>query len=137
MEIEYNGYRIVEADVDQDCRGFRMQRVFKVLDEFDDPLPINHTAFWSPTDAMQAIDFVQDVFKTLHRGQKWPTTRTYEMNLAMAYRANFVHVYQVLRQIKKTLDDCEEMGDDPTAQIRSALELLHLASVNPRPAKAA
>lgn len=125
MEIEYRGWRIIETDTDQECHGFKMGRVFTVLDEFDDPLPITQHTFWSPADAMLVIDFVVE-FK---KDKNWPTTMTYELNEAACYRRNFVQVHKTLRGLRTILSDCEEMGDDPTKEIRDALSLLHQASM--------
>lgn len=129
MEIEYRGYRIVETEVETECFGFPMTKAFKVLDEFDDPLPILQNLHWSPGDARLSIDFVHDVFKVT---KKWPTTQTHEFNIALAYRANFVQVYQTLQSVKKVLADCQEMGDDPTAEVSSLLHGLHVSSVSGR-----
>lgn len=124
-EVEYRGWRIVETETDQEASGFKMTRVFKVLDEFDDPLPITHNAYWSPGDAKQAIDFVLDVFE-MTRGKKWPTTQTHEFNVAMAYRARFVEVYAAIRKIKTIIADAAEMGDDPSREITDHLHALNL-----------
>lgn len=131
-EIEYKGWRILQTDVDLDCHGFRMPHLFKVVDEFDEALPVIQTAFWSPMDAMLAIDFVVDVYKDLRQGQKWPTTKTHEMNMAVAYRGNFINVYHALKKIRTIVDDCTEMGDDPSKPIIDVLDLLHHTSVTPR-----
>ena len=135
METEYRGWRIVECDIDVESMGFRMTRTFRVLDEFDDPMPINHGSFWSPADARQAIDFVEDVFK-LMRGKKWPTSKTHEFNLAMAYRSQFVAVYETLQKIKKAAQDAQEMGDDPSADVLRLLDTLYQRCVV-RPASGA
>lgn len=122
MEIEYRGWRIVEEAVDAEAHGFAMTRAFAVYDEFDEPLPINQNLHWSPNDARLAIDFCLDVF-ALTRGKKWPTTQTHEFNVAVAYRANFVRVYQVLRKVEMLTND-DGLGDDPLKAIRDELQYL-------------
>ena len=126
METEYRGYRIIEVETDIESLGFPMRHAFRVLDEFDDPLPLVQDLHWSPADARLAIDFVLDVFKVT---KKWPTTKAHEFNIAVAYRANFVQVYQAILKIKATLADCREMGDDPTDEVSATLHALHLASI--------
>lgn len=121
METEHRGWRIVEVEVDQECHGFRMGRVFKVLDEFDEPLPVLQHTFWSPSDARLTIDFVEQ----FRKNPKWPTTMTYDLNEAGCYRRNFVDVHQTLRGLLTILADCQEMGDDPTIPIREAINYLH------------
>lgn len=125
METEYRGWRIVETETDTECHGFKMGRVFTVMDEFDEPLPVLQHTFWSPSDARLTIDFVEQ----FRKNPKWPTTMTYELNEAACYRRNFIEVFATLKKLRTILDDCQEMGDDPTQPIRDALTLLHVRSV--------
>lgn len=124
MEIEYRGWRIVEEAVDAEAHGFAMTRAFAVYDDLDDPLPVLQNLHWSPNDARLAIDFCMDVF-ALTRGKKWPTTQTHEFNVAVAYRARFVEVYQALRKVERLLSSEDDgLGEAPADAARKELQWL-------------
>lgn len=121
-EIEWRGRRIVQMpyNKDLDSYGFTMPVAFRVLDEFDDnALPLAQTWFWSPAEAISAIEMCDSIAPD----KKWPTTAQYEYNYMMLYRRNHDAVYNALKKIRAVLDD--DLEDHPAKAIRRILDLLH------------
>ena len=77
QETTYKGYRIVETKYNGeglDSFGFKVEKVYAVLDDFDEPaLPLVPSYFWSPADAAGAIDFYLWA-KTIFPQKKWATS---------------------------------------------------------------
>ena len=129
-ETQYRGYRIVAQKYtgacDRSCfLGFECERVFVVLDEFDDnALPFNHHQFWTPWDAKMAIDFFEWLKTTIDL-KKWPTTPAYEFNRVMAMHVRTPEVFMAVQRIRQALRESADFDENPTravADILAALE---------------
>jgi hypothetical protein len=122
-ELVWRGRRIVQIDYagkEIDCYGFKINQAFKVLDDLDDnALPLVQTWFWSPSDAIAAIEMVDSIVKD----KKWPTTAQFEYNYMNMYRRNHDVVYNALKRIREVLDD--DLEDEPCKRIRRILDVLH------------
>ncbi len=130
-EITYRGYRIVQVDAPKEldkfeCMGFTMPKAFQVLDDFDEPLLIVPQYFWSPTDAIAAIEMVDTILPE-RKSKRWPTTAVYEYGLMWAHRRMFWFVYHTLNQIRNELKKAREWDENPTEKIEGLLTCMRVA----------
>lgn len=129
-EMRHRGYRIVQVDKPKHAdtftsHGFEMAQAFEVLDDYDDPILPVPQYFWSPRDAIAAIEMVDTVFPD-RKGSKWPTTAAHEYSLMQAYRRQFWFVFHVLKTVMpRILRDAKQWDENPTAQLESELVKLH------------
>jgi len=129
-EMKWRGERILQVDYtpknDIDCYGFKINQAFVVRDDFDDEcLPTLQQWFWSPTDAIAAIEMRDLIAPEMKAGKRWPTTVAYEYNQMTLYRRNFDQVYLALNRIKKTIAECDQWGESANAKVKDILTLLH------------
>lgn len=116
MEIEYKGHRIVLVDYDPVVHhpdlGLTPKQAFVVRDEMDEPsLPTSQQWFWSPRDAMAAIEVAESLVH-LVKGKKWPSTVCFEYNQLVAHRQNFDLVYGVVLKVRQIVRDARSAAAD-------------------------
>lgn len=133
-EIQYKGERIVQNHYNAqhesiENMGFPVNRAYVVMDEFDEPsLPIIEQWFWSPIDAMQAIDLCKWAEKFFNF-KKWPTTIAHEYHVLMAYKRHIAQVYITIRDVRKILDSNDGLEDEAEIIERAKKRLLLLDQV--------
>lgn len=131
-EREYRGQRIIQTrDTrfvgDKDAWGFSLDVGFIVRDEFDDyVLPVPMHAFYSPHDAIDAIEMRDTILPTIKADQP-ATTLVYEYQLMWSYRVNFSHTYGALKQIEKACLDARDFDENPREKVLDILNLLRAA----------
>lgn len=130
-EMLWRGDRIIQVDYTVqpfnkcDAFGFTVEKAFIVRDDMDEPcLPIAQQWFWSPSEAIAAIE-MRDVIAPGLRGPKWPTTVAYEYNIMTLYRRNFDMVYRAIQQIRKAIKDASDFDENPAKEITNILNMLH------------
>lgn len=129
-EIEYKGERIVQNEYhnlheNTESFGFKVNRAYVVVDEFDDPsLPTNQQWFWSPLDAMHAIDLVHWA-KKFFNFKRWPTTVAHEYNVLLNYKRHIALVYITVREVMELLKSADDGLDDEGDIIKQALNKLY------------
>lgn len=129
-EIEYNGERIVQNQYhnlldNMESFGFKVDRAYVVVDEFDEPsLPTVQQWFWSPIDAMHAIDLSRWA-KKFFNFKKWPTTVAHEYNNLLAYKRHIALVYITIREVVELLKSAGDGLEDDSDIIRQALNKLY------------
>lgn len=130
-ETSYRGYRIVQTDDPAvvgskfpDKHGFTIDVGFVVMDEFDEIVfPVGLHWFWTPEDAIAAIELLDTILPTIKEGTP-ATTLLYEYGVMRAYRREFWHAYHALADIQKMCDDAAAFGDDPREDIVKRLHFL-------------
>lgn len=125
-EMQWRDRRIVQVDYKgPDCYGFKMHTAFEVRDEFDEPaLPVVQHQFWSPADAIAAVECC-DIVAPKMIGKKWPSTVQYEFNLMLLYRRNHDLVYDALRRIREAVQQARDFDENPSDAILGILNGLH------------
>lgn len=129
-EMRWRGERIVQMPYDASGNnlngwGFKVTHAFQVLDDFDDhALPFVQQWFWTPGDAVAAIE-ARDLIAPLKISGKWPSTAQYEYNTMLVYRSCFYLVYESLQKIRLAIQNAKDFGDNPSADIEQILHLLH------------
>lgn len=125
-EMEWRGERIIHTDdvrlVGGIVAGFAIAQGFVVRDAFDEPtLPVSMQAFFTPWDAIAAIEMRDTVLPTIKEHTP-TTTLVYEYNLMWAYRQNYWMVHHALQLIQNALDDAVAFDDNPA---RAVGDILH------------
>ena len=127
-ELPYRGRLIVQKPYKSqfDCMGFDVPVVYHVLDpDFgDNALPTLQDKWWSPLDAIQAINFCDLIMPDM-KGPKWPTTAIHEYNIMLCYHRNFDHVFHTIQKIKKACRDSRDFDDNPRDEIERLLAHLY------------
>lgn len=131
-DYEYKGLSIVQNDYHNlhgniDTFGFTVNQAYVVTDEMGDPgLPTIQQWFWSPYDAIVAID-LSEYFKARVPQKKWPTTVAHEFNIALCFRKKFGLTYIALREIEEACKDADSMGEDAGPAVLKILDSLKRA----------
>lgn len=130
-EIEYRGMRVVCTDdkrlVGQshpDKWGFTTDRGYIVLDEFDDHVfPAGMHWFYTPDDAVSAIEMRDTILPTIKAGQP-ATTLLYEYGLMRTYRREFWLTYNAIQNIQRMCDNARDFDENPREEVLKELHLL-------------
>jgi len=115
-EYEYRGMivRRVKNET-QTCLGFKVDYVYQVVDEFDEPaIPaILEQNFWSPYDAKVAIDF-SHAYGSFRKARRHPIpeTQAYEFSRLQAMRRHIVEIVCALEDLRDKANDANEFGED-------------------------
>lgn len=124
-ELNYRGERIVQIDFDQTADifyGFEVKHTYTVLDDFDEfSLPTVQHQFWTPHEAMAAVDVVKDAAKWVIDPKRWPSTAMFEYNVALRYRQRWGIVYATLLAIEAEVKSCEDFDENPSEAIKKLL----------------
>lgn len=124
QETRYKDYRIVAVKYDGeglDSFGFKVETVYAVLDDFDDPaLPLVPRYFWSPADAAGAIDFYLWA-KKIFPQKKWATSPAHEYNMMTLMRRRMPEVFETFHDLRGILQESYEFGDNPHKAITDRL----------------
>lgn len=95
------------------CLGFSINTTYQVVDDFDDlAIPgLLQQTFWSPYEAMVAIDYAVDLMPGVNRNDKYATAIAYEFNRLLTMRRNIVPLAIAIAELKEKADDANELDD--------------------------
>lgn len=129
-EFEYRGYRVVQTDdpamltAHPDKWGFVPSQAYVVINAFDEHvMPIGMHWFYTPDDAVAAIEMLDTILPQIKEGQAF-TTLLHEYGVMRAYRREFAEVYRTLLNIKAKIDAARAFDDNPAEDIDKELHLL-------------
>lgn len=122
--LDYKGYVIEKIPYvgtfdKYESRGFTIDYAFRVVDDFGDPtLPTSQQTFWSPSDAIAAIDLANTIAERVKKNiRAWPTTTQHEFNRWVNYRRRFWRMCQALENIERLCNQAADFDENPGKEV--------------------
>lgn len=127
----YKGFEVVKVPHrgsfdNYESFGFPVEWSYTVLDDMGEAtLPLIQNSFWTPADAVQAIDaalWLQE--RVSLRYSDWKASTAYEYNRMMAHRRRFFCVYKALRDIEDVCKESADLDENPRDAVLALINQL-------------